>query len=82
MKDLTFPASKITQGDLVFYATSVEDKEKTKMTEFGKALTFHWLGGLEFPEQIEIAWINLYESVEGHKPVMNKINPSYPSVSG
>lgn len=60
----------------------LEDKEKTEMTEFGKALTFHWLGGLEFPEQIEIAWINLHESVEGHKPVMNKISPSYPSVSG
>jgi len=30
MKDLTFPASKVTQGELVFYATSVKVKDLLK----------------------------------------------------
>ncbi len=60
----------------------LDDKGKTSLTADGRASTFYWLDGIEFPEEIEAGWVNSFQSAEGRLPIMNKIFPSFPSVSG
>lgn len=55
------------------FAQHLDDPQKIKPTENGKASKFYWVEEKNNFHKIERSWLNRHEELEGVLPILNKI---------